>query len=94
MLHYFYRNSSDVYEDSSFLHPKGVGIVDGVSSWTTYFIRTDLFANELMENAKKSLETSIENLSINPQNGDGSDDPDLYTIDPREIMDEAFRKNY
>jgi len=64
------------------LHPKGIGIVDGVSSWTTYFIRTDLFANELMENAKFALEKSIENLNINPQNGDENDDSSIYTIDP------------
>ena len=43
-----------------------------------------------MDNAKIALEKSIENLHMNPQNGDGNEDPIIYSIDPSKIIDEAF----
>lgn len=87
-----FRSTNEVYEDAYFLHAQGVGIADGVSSWSTFSIRTDLFSAALMDNAKEALEKRLQSAhtNVNPQNGEGADEPRPAKIDPGRIMDEAF----
>lgn len=90
----FLYRSNENYEDAYFVHNKGIGIADGVSSWSAFNIRTDLFSTTLMQNAKNSFENKLKKLGldVNPQVGDHNHDPENAKIDPKEIMKEAFEK--
>lgn len=84
----------ETYEDAYFMHKKGVGVSDGVSSWCAFNISTDMFSRGLMDNAKNSIANVIEELglNVNPQLGDGSDSSISNKIDPARVMNLAFQK--
>jgi protein phosphatase PTC7 len=84
------------WEDAFFLHPKGVGVADGVSSWSTFKIKTSDFSKGLMDNAKEFLEKKLEelDLNVNPQIGDLHGEPEENVVKPDVIMDLAFYETH